>query len=155
ADPFPRVAGGGIAELRAAGIEVEVGVCEAEARELNAPYLTLLGKGRPWVIAKWAMTLDGRIAARTGDSKWIRNPASRQFVHELRGRVDAVIVGSGTALADDPQLTARPPGPRTAARVVLDRRGRLPLTSKLVRTAREVPVIVVTEGENEALTAAG
>src|SRR5688500_7305813 len=119
ADPFPRVAGDGIAELRSTGIAVAIGVCEAEARVLNAPYLTLLGKGRPWVIAKWAMSLDGRIATRTGDSKWISGEASRRLVHELRGRVDAVMVGSGTALADDPLLTARPPGPRTAARVVL------------------------------------
>jgi diaminohydroxyphosphoribosylaminopyrimidine deaminase/5-amino-6-(5-phosphoribosylamino)uracil reductase len=154
-DPFPKVAGGGFVELRAAGIAVENGVCEAEARELNAPYLTLLEKGRPWVIAKWAMTLDGRIATRTGDSKWISNEGSRRKVHELRGRVDAIVVGSGTALADDPALTARPPGPRVATRVVLDRRGRLPLTSQLVRTAREVPTLVVTECDGAAFREAG
>jgi diaminohydroxyphosphoribosylaminopyrimidine deaminase/5-amino-6-(5-phosphoribosylamino)uracil reductase len=153
ADPFPRVAGGGFAELRSAGIEVELGPCEAEARRLNAPYLTLLAKGRPWVIAKWAMTLDGKIATRTGDSKWISNEASRRRVHELRGRVDAIITGSGTALADDPLLTARPPGPRKAARIVLDRRGRLPLTSQLVRTAHEVPTILVTASNAFAGTA--
>ena len=92
---------------------VEFGLCEAEARRLNAPYLKLLATGRPYVHAKWAMTLDGKIATRTGDSKWISNEASRRRVHELRGRMDAIVVGIGTALADDPQLTARPPGPRT------------------------------------------
>lgn len=152
-DPFPRVAGGGIVELRAAGIEVEVGVCEAEAKALNAPYLTLIEKMRPWVVAKWAMTLDGRIATRTGESKWISNDLSRSKVHQLRGRVDAVIIGSGTALTDNPMLTARPPGPRVATRVVLDRRGRLPIDSELVKTARNVPTIVV--GGNDALREAG
>src|SRR3974377_1716162 len=95
-------------------------VCEADARRLNAPYLTLLGSGRPYVHAKWAMTLDGKIATRSGDSKWISNEASRRRVHERRGRMDAIVVGIGTALADDPLLTARPPGPRIAVRVVLD-----------------------------------
>ncbi|MFO0852360.1 MAG: bifunctional diaminohydroxyphosphoribosylaminopyrimidine deaminase/5-amino-6-(5-phosphoribosylamino)uracil reductase RibD [Gemmataceae bacterium] len=150
ADPFPKVAGGGLAILRSAGLDVTVGVCEAEARRLNAPYLKLLGTGRPWVIAKWAMTLDGRIATRTGDSKWISGEASRQRVHKLRGRVDAVIVGRGTVVADDPLLTARPPGPRTAARVVLTASGELPEGCQLRTTAREVPVIVFTAAGSEA-----
>ncbi len=150
ADPFPRVAGGGLAELRAAGVGVSVGECEAEARRLNAPYLMLVTEGRPWVIAKWAMTLDGKMATHTGESKWISGEASRRRVHELRGRVDAIITGSGTVLADDPLLTARPPGPRVAARVVLDRRGRLPLTSRLVATAQETPVIVVSDAPRDA-----
>src|SRR5437764_12544149 len=115
-DPFPQVAGRGAELLRQAGLAVEVGPCEAEARRLNAPYLKLLARGRPYVHAKWAMTLDGKIATRSGDSKWISNRASRQVVHDLRGRVDGIVVGAGTALADDPQLTARPPGPRTAVR---------------------------------------
>src|SRR5690242_3300722 len=110
-DPFPAVAGQGAGRLRAAGVEVEFGPGEAAARRLNAPYLKLLAAGRPYVHVKWAMTLDGKIATRTGDSKWVSNPASRRYVHELRGRVDAVLVGVGTALADDPSLTARPPGP--------------------------------------------
>jgi diaminohydroxyphosphoribosylaminopyrimidine deaminase/5-amino-6-(5-phosphoribosylamino)uracil reductase len=144
ADPFPQVAGMGAERLRQAGVTVEVGVGEAEARRLNAPYLKLVEKRRPWVIAKWAMTLDGRIATRTGDSKWISGEASRRVAHEIRGRVDAVVVGIGTALADDPLLTARPPGPRTATRVVLDSQARLPLESRLVRTARQVPTLVAT-----------
>jgi diaminohydroxyphosphoribosylaminopyrimidine deaminase/5-amino-6-(5-phosphoribosylamino)uracil reductase len=143
-DPFPQVAGQGAARLHAAGIAVDMNIREAEARRLDAPYLTLLTHGRPYVHAKWAMTLDGKIATRSGDSKWISNEASRQKVHELRGRMDAIIIGIGTALADDPLLTARPPGPRTAARIVLDSRARLPATSRLVRTARETPLFIVT-----------
>ncbi len=143
-DPFPRVAGGGFALLRAAGITVEVGLMEAEARRLNAPYLRLLADGRPWVHAKWAMTLDGKICTRTGDSKWISGEASRRRVHELRGRMDAMIVGIGTVLADDPLLTARPLGPRVATRVILDSQGRLPVTSWLVQSAATAPVLVAT-----------
>jgi diaminohydroxyphosphoribosylaminopyrimidine deaminase / 5-amino-6-(5-phosphoribosylamino)uracil reductase len=142
ADPFPQVAGGGLAELHAAGVDVQLGVLESEARMLNAPYLKLLSTGRPWIIAKWAMTLDGKIAARTGDSRWISCEGSRKIVHQLRGRMDAIIVGRGTAAADDPLLTARPPGARTAARIVVDTRASLSLASQLVRTARNVPVLV-------------
>src|SRR5262245_52454147 len=149
-DPFPRVAGGGLARLRAAGLEVEVGLCEAEACRLNAPYLKLLSRGRPWVHAKWAMTLDGKMATRTGDSKWIRGGGSRRLVHELRGRVDAVVVGLGTALADDPALTARPPGPRVATRVVLDGRGALPGDLQVVRTAPETPTLIATTERSPA-----
>src|SRR5262249_5118740 len=118
-DPFPQVAGGGIAELERAGIEVEVGLLEAAARELNAPYLKLGATARPWISAKWAMPRDGRLAPAQGDSRWISGEASRAIVHRLRGRVDAVLVGRGTAAADDPLLTARPPGVRTAARIVV------------------------------------
>src|SRR5262245_52366593 len=97
-DPFPQVASKGVATLRTAGIEVEVGLCEPEARRLNVPYLKLLHTGRPYIHAKWAMTLDGKIATRTGDSKWISNEASRRRTHELRGRMDAILVGIGTVL---------------------------------------------------------
>src|SRR5436309_3441971 len=102
ADPFPKVAGGGLQVLSDAGLEVEAGVCEPEARRLNAPYLKLLRTGRPWVHLKWSMTLDGKIATRTSDSKWVSGEVSRRAVHELRGRVDAVIVGRGTVVDDDP-----------------------------------------------------
>jgi diaminohydroxyphosphoribosylaminopyrimidine deaminase / 5-amino-6-(5-phosphoribosylamino)uracil reductase len=149
-DPFPQVAGKGADLLRKAGVPVEFGLCEAAARRLNAPYLTLLAVGQPYVHAKWAMTLDGKIATRTGDSKWISNEASRRRAHELRGRMDAVLVGVGTAVADDPQLTARPPGPRTAVRVVLDSRCRLAADSVLVKTAREVPTLVAATTEAPA-----
>ncbi len=145
-DPFPAVSGKGVEQLRAAGVAVEVGLCEAEARRLNAPYLTLLNHGRPYVIAKWAMSLDGKIATRTGDSKWISGEESRRRVHELRGRMDAIIVGIGTVMADDPLLTARPPGPRVATRVVLDSQGRLPADCPLARTVGEAPLLVATGG---------
>ncbi|HVS37933.1 MAG TPA: bifunctional diaminohydroxyphosphoribosylaminopyrimidine deaminase/5-amino-6-(5-phosphoribosylamino)uracil reductase RibD, partial [Gemmataceae bacterium] len=149
-DPFPEVAGKGADQLRQAGVAVEFGVGEAAARRLNAPYLTLLATKMPYVHAKWAMTLDGKIATRTGDSKWISNEASRRRCHVLRGRMDAVIVGVGTALADDPQLTARPPGPRTPVRIILDSKCRLPTHSVLARTAREVPTLLATTTEAPA-----
>ena len=141
-DPFPRVDGGGISRLRAAGVEVEVGLMEAESRWLNAPYLKRVSEGRPWIIAKWAMTLDGKLAARSGDSRWISCPSSRRCAHQLRGRVDAIMVGAGTARADDPSLTVRPPGVRTPVRIVLDSRAALSVDSQLVRTARETPVLI-------------
>jgi diaminohydroxyphosphoribosylaminopyrimidine deaminase/5-amino-6-(5-phosphoribosylamino)uracil reductase len=145
-DPFPEVSGGGLAQLRAAGLALDVGVESAAAERLNAPYLKRLATGRPYVIAKWAMTLDGKIATGQGNSQWISSPRSRALVHELRGRVDAILIGIETALADNPQLTARPGGPRVAARVVLDSRARLPHDGRLAATAREVPVwVAVTE----------
>jgi diaminohydroxyphosphoribosylaminopyrimidine deaminase / 5-amino-6-(5-phosphoribosylamino)uracil reductase len=147
-DPFPQVQGGGIAELRAAGLDVEVGVLQDEARRLNAPYQKLVETGRPWIIAKWAMTLDGKIATATGDSRWISNPQSREVVHRLRGRMDAILIGRGTAARDDPLLTARPPGPRTALRVVLDTHASLSSDSQLVQTAGEVPVLVAVGQES-------
>jgi diaminohydroxyphosphoribosylaminopyrimidine deaminase / 5-amino-6-(5-phosphoribosylamino)uracil reductase len=149
-DPFPQVQGGGIAALKAAGITVDVGLLEAEAARLNAPYLKLVDAGRPWIIAKWAMTLDGKIATHTGQSQWISNPRSREVVHGLRGRVDAVMIGRGTAEHDDPHLTARPPGPRTAARVILDTQASLRSESQLVRTAAQWPVLVAAGNEATA-----
>jgi diaminohydroxyphosphoribosylaminopyrimidine deaminase / 5-amino-6-(5-phosphoribosylamino)uracil reductase len=160
-DPFPQVQGGGITELRATGgVAVAVGLLEAEAREINAPYLKLIETGRPWIIAKWAMTLDGKIATHTGESRWISGPESRATVHALRGRVDAIVVGRGTAEQDDPLLTARPPGARTALRVVLDTRATLGSESQLVGTAAETPVLVAVGAESarqerERLIAAG
>ena len=141
-DPFPKVNGGGVARLEAAGVQVEVGLLAVEARQLNAPYLKLIETGKPWIIAKWAMTLCGKTATRTGSSRWISNPESRKIVHALRGRVDAVVVGRETARRDDPLLTARPPGPRAPLRVVLDTRATLSSESQLVATAGETPVLV-------------
>jgi diaminohydroxyphosphoribosylaminopyrimidine deaminase / 5-amino-6-(5-phosphoribosylamino)uracil reductase len=144
-DPFPKVSGQGASRLREAGIDVEVGTGEALARRLNAPYLKRLRTGRPWAHAKWAMTLDGKIATRIGQSKWITGEAARARVHELRGRMDAIIIGRGTLLADDPLLTARPPGPRTATRVVLTATGEgIPNSCQLLDTIQAAPVLVLT-----------
>ncbi len=160
-DPFPQVGGRGIEELRQAKIDVEVGLLESDAQQLNAPYLKLIKTGRPWIIAKWAMTLDGRMATAAGDSKWISGKESRTVVHQLRARVDAILVGSGTASADDPLLTARPPGPRVATRIVLDSSASLSLNSQLVRTATQAPVLIATsstsstKANRDQLAAAG
>ena len=141
-DPAPHTAGHGIQTLQKAGIEVTIGVLEDDAKTLIAPFTKLITTGIPFVHAKWAMTLDGKIASRTGQSQWISNELSRRTVHHLRGRMDAVLIGIGTALADDPQLTARPPGSRSATRIVVDAHARLPLESQLVQTAGEHPVMV-------------
>lgn len=150
-DPFPQVAGQGAAMLLHAGIPIDFGLCAKEARRQNAPYLKLLGAGRPYVHAKWAMSLDGKIATASGDSKWISNEASRRKVHQLRGRMDGILVGIGTAITDDPRLTVRPPGPRTPCRLVLDTTAKLPLATQLIRTAAEVPTIIVTTMRQEAV----
>jgi len=115
-DPFPRVRGGGLAALVAAGIVVETGLFEPEARRLTAAYRKLVSAGMPWVIAKWAETAAGRLTPPAGCGRWISSPESRRIVHDLRRRVDAIVVGIGTALADDPLLTARPPGSRRLCR---------------------------------------
>lgn len=141
-DPFALVAGQGIERLREAGIDVVVGTGGESARRLNAPYLKRIEKQRPWIIAKWAMTLDGKIASCSGDSQWISSESSRRIVHQIRGRVDAVMVGSATARRDDPLLTSRPGGPRTAARIVIDSQATLPADSQLAVTAAYAPVIV-------------
>ncbi len=145
-DPYHQVRGHGFATLRRAGIRVRVGMGRQQARQLNNPFIKRLATGMPYVIAKWAQTLDGCVADRTNQSQWISSAASRRQVHLLRAGVDGIIIGIGTALADNPQLTARLPGnkkpPRLATRVVLDRQCRLPLTSQLVHTAATIPVLL-------------
>jgi diaminohydroxyphosphoribosylaminopyrimidine deaminase/5-amino-6-(5-phosphoribosylamino)uracil reductase len=153
-DPFPEVSGRGLAELAELGIQTEVGVLESDARRLNAPYLKLLATGRPWIIAKWAMTLDGKIATATGESRWISGPEARAVVHALRGRVDGIMVGRNTAQIDDPLLTARPPGARIATRIVVDSQATLSPTSQLARTAREAPALVAAASDAPAANVA-
>ena len=146
-DPNPAVNGKGVQILQEAGLVVTEHVLEKEAQWLNAPYLTLLHRNRPWIHAKWAMTLDGRLAAKTHDSQWISGEESRKIVHQLRSRMDAIVIGAGTATYDDPMLTVRLDnaerlGNKMPYRVVL---GDLSPESQLVRTARQVPVLIVTE----------
>ena len=142
-DPAPHVSGQGIQRLREAGMQVTVGVCESEARRLIAPFEMLMLQRRPWVHAKWAMTLDGRIASRTGHSKWISSEASRTLVHQLRGRMDAIITGAGTVRSDDPLLTARPAGSRTPLRVIIDAAGKsLHAETRLVKSLSDGPILI-------------
>jgi diaminohydroxyphosphoribosylaminopyrimidine deaminase/5-amino-6-(5-phosphoribosylamino)uracil reductase len=162
ADPHA-VAAGGIGRLRAAGVEVTVGVEARRARELAAPFLhDVTGGVLPWTTLKLALSIDGALADHTRGPGWLTGPESRRAVHRLRAGHDAIAVGIGTALADDPALTVREGGlPRVPPlRVVLDRSARLPLGSALVRTAREVPVAVVCAPDapgdrTEALAATG
>jgi diaminohydroxyphosphoribosylaminopyrimidine deaminase/5-amino-6-(5-phosphoribosylamino)uracil reductase len=162
-DPSEKASGRGLGILRDEGVEVETldGECASAARLLNQPFRKHALTGRPHVIFKSAMTIDGKVATQTGDSKWISGEESRRLVHRWRGEVDAICVGIGTALADDPMLTARAEEPqRQPRRVVFDSEGRLPLDSALVRTAHEVPLIVVvsracTRAAADALRAAG
>ncbi len=147
-DPFPKVACRGMEALTAAGIDTAAGLCEHEAHRLNAPYLKRLATGRPWVILKWAQSLDGKLASHSGHSQWITGPPARAEAHRIRGRVDAVIVGVGTVVADDPALTCRLARPRrTAKRVVVDGRLRIPPAAQLVRLAGEAPVLIVCTQE--------
>ncbi|MGH7804404.1 MAG: bifunctional diaminohydroxyphosphoribosylaminopyrimidine deaminase/5-amino-6-(5-phosphoribosylamino)uracil reductase RibD, partial [Candidatus Binatia bacterium] len=139
----PRVRGRGIARLRRAGVAVEKGVLGAEARAMNEDFEKLITTGEPFVVLKLAVTLDGRIATRTGDSRWVTSAAARRRVHDLRNRLDAVIVGSGTVLADDPELTCRIRGGRNPLRVVLDGRLRTPLSARLFDG--EAPTRVYTQ----------
>ena len=145
ADPDPRVAGKGFARLRDAGIGVDIGLMATEARSVNAGFLSRIERGRPWVTLKLATTLDGQIATRTGESRWITGPASRRYVHLMRAQADAIMVGAGTARVDDPMLDVRELGmsARSPLRIVFDGALSLPLTSRLVRSADTIPVLLL------------
>jgi diaminohydroxyphosphoribosylaminopyrimidine deaminase/5-amino-6-(5-phosphoribosylamino)uracil reductase len=145
-DPNPLVSGKGFAALRAAGIEVQTGLLGMEATRLNEAYVHWMRHARPFVHLKLACSLDGKIATRTGDSRWITGPESRARVHELRHQSDAILVGAGTATADDPLLTDRSnlPRHRPLVRVVLDRNLCLSARSKLAKTARDYPTLIFT-----------
>ncbi len=140
-DPDPRVHGAGVARLRAAGIPVATGLLEAEAETLQAGFLTRVRQGRPMVTLKLATTLDGRIATRTGESRWITGREARRMAHAMRGQHDAVMVGIGTVLADDPDLTCRIVGYRRTPdlRIVADSRLRLDPACRLISTASDTP----------------
>lgn len=151
ADPNPQVAGRGIQALKKAGIDVSVGTLESEAQKLNEIYIHWLTTGRPFLILKGAMTLDGKIATHTGQSQWITSEQARQDVHHVRSQVDAVMVGIGTVLADNPELSARGSTGTTEqrrgrqpVRVVLDSRLRIPIKAKIIRWVHEQPTIVCT-----------
>ena len=164
-DPTEKASGRGLGILRDEGIDVVMadGPVASQARLLNQAFRKHARVGRPWVLFKSAMTLDGKVATRTGDSKWISGEDSRDLAHRWRASVDAVVVGIGTALADDPQLTARPSGLAAEAqprRVVFDSLARLPPTSQLVAAAAEIPLSIVVSraaarADTDALEAAG
>ncbi|MCL4464441.1 MAG: bifunctional diaminohydroxyphosphoribosylaminopyrimidine deaminase/5-amino-6-(5-phosphoribosylamino)uracil reductase RibD [Chloroflexi bacterium] len=157
-DPNPRVAGCGVQELRAAGLTVVVGEYEAEARELNEAFLKHVTTGRPFLAVKFAMTLDGKIATTNGHSRWVTGPEARHRVHELRSTADAVLVGVGTVLADDPQLTVRLAGSTAARqpwRVVADSHCCIPLGCRLLNDEyAERTIVATTPGAPPAALAA-
>ncbi|HQY62514.1 MAG TPA: bifunctional diaminohydroxyphosphoribosylaminopyrimidine deaminase/5-amino-6-(5-phosphoribosylamino)uracil reductase RibD [Polyangiaceae bacterium] len=142
-DPNPHVRGGGVDALQKAGIQVVTGVSQAAAHALAAPWLKHITLGLPYVSLKLALTLDGRIATRSGASKWVTGPEARAKVHALRSSHDAVAVGVGTVVADDPRLTVRDSPGTSPVRVVFDTTLRLPLDGQLVASAREIPLVVL------------
>jgi len=151
-DPNPKVSGSGFAHLRSAGLEVTEGPMSREARQLNEKYFHFMETGRPFVHLKLATSLDGKIATRTGDSRWITGSASRSRVQELRHEYDAILVGAGTAISDDPLLTDRSglPRRRPLVRVVLDEGLQTSAESQLALTASEAPVLVFTGSKSDS-----
>ncbi|MCU0539824.1 MAG: bifunctional diaminohydroxyphosphoribosylaminopyrimidine deaminase/5-amino-6-(5-phosphoribosylamino)uracil reductase RibD, partial [Desulfobacterales bacterium] len=145
-DPNPGVVGGGAEFLASQGVEVRLGVCTEAAEALNEVFVKFIRTRRPFVFAKCAATLDGRIATRSGDSRWVTGAEARAFVHELRQAADAILVGVGTVMADDPQLTTRRAGgaSRDPVRVILDTRLRLPATARVVRHRSAAETLIVT-----------
>ena len=145
-DPSGHASGKGIEQLRNAGIEVQTGVCEKQARLLNAPFFKFAATGKTWVILKWAQSIDGKVAYAdtTRGRQWISGQQSRKDVHKLRSRVQAILVGINTAIADDPLLTARPGRGKKAIRIVLDSNLRIPLDCKLLATTTKAPVLILT-----------
>ena len=146
-DPSGHAGGKGIEQLRNAGIEVQTGICETEARLLNAPFIKFAVTGKCWVTLKWAQSIDGKVSVtepRPSGSGWISGEQSRKDVHKLRRRAQAILVGVNTVIADDPLLTARPSRGKKLTRIILDSHLRIPLDCKLIKTAKKSPVLICT-----------
>ncbi|KAF0218935.1 MAG: diaminohydroxyphosphoribosylaminopyrimidine [Geobacteraceae bacterium] len=148
-DPNPKVKGRGVEMLRAAGIEAVSGILEAECRLLNEPFIKHVTTGLPFVILKSAMTLDGKTATETGDSKWITSDKSRRYVHNLRAMADAVMVGVGTVMADDPQLNSRVAGGRDPLRVVVDSSLKIPMNAQVLHLSSPARTVVATISDDD------
>jgi len=148
-DPSKHACGRGVKQLKKAGIEVVTGLCEKQARILNAPFIKFVRTGKCWVILKWAQSIDGRLAfvgqGKGESKKWISSEQSRKDVHKLRRRVDAMLVGVNTVIADDPLLTAHPPGAKKPLRIILDAGLRTPSDCRLLNTAGKTPLLIVTD----------
>jgi diaminohydroxyphosphoribosylaminopyrimidine deaminase / 5-amino-6-(5-phosphoribosylamino)uracil reductase len=149
-DPYPQVRGRGIAILNKAGIATTVGLLEGECRRMNEGFIARVTRGRPFVILKLAMSVDGRIAAATGDSRWISSEESRRLVHQWRREVDAVMVGAQTVIADNPRLTCRIEGGRDPVRVIVDQQLRSPAGARIFRQRSPAPTILVTSANKAA-----
>jgi len=141
-DPNPITSGKGIQKLKEAGVEVVVGVMEVQAKRLNVPFFKLIQKGLPYVTVKWAMSIDGKIATHTGESRWITCEESRKYVHKIRGQMDGILVGINTVMRDDPLLTCRIEGGRNPKRIVIDSNALLPINSRLLNTINKGEIIV-------------
>ncbi|MDD5459181.1 MAG: bifunctional diaminohydroxyphosphoribosylaminopyrimidine deaminase/5-amino-6-(5-phosphoribosylamino)uracil reductase RibD [Phycisphaerae bacterium] len=146
-DPSCHCDGRGVEQLKAAGIDVTIGICEKEARLLNAPFIKYAQTGKPWVIAKWAQSIDGKLAFSdpAADGQWISNEQSRKDAHKLRCRVQAILVGIDTVIADDPLLTPRPSMSKKPIRIVLDSQLRIPTYCQLLKTAKKYPLLIFTD----------
>ena len=143
-DPNPEVNGRGIKILRSKGIKVDVGICESECRQLNEHYFKFVKTGMPYITVKYAQTLDGRIATKSGDSQWISSEASRRYVHHLRGINDGIMVGAGTVAADNPQLTVRHVKGKNPFRIIVDSKLRIPIKSSVLTDINSHLTIIAT-----------
>ncbi len=143
-DPNPIVSGRGIKKLKSAGINVQIGILEHDGRKINEAYIKYITQKMPLVVLKWAMSVDGKIATRTGDSKWISHETARNFTHRLRGRFDAVLIGINTLLKDNPQLTTHGLGIKEPKRIVVDSKGEIPLDCNLLKVAGGEVIVATT-----------